>query len=149
FDVLGAVDGVLGVLGVCVSTGVEVVDQRAGALVAALAAAVEDAGHGGQAGIADGLHRGHKVVGGPGAGLLVEILQGGGRRRQRRRAPGAGVLPGADGPAGGGGLLDVPSAVPVHLPAGGADADRPAAGGGLPAPHGGAGGGPGGVGGAG
>src|SRR5699024_5281441 len=31
-DVLGAVDGVLGVLGVGVCTGVEVVDQRAGAL---------------------------------------------------------------------------------------------------------------------
>src|SRR5699024_11832648 len=83
------------------------------------------------------------------AGLGAAADRGGGRRRQRRRAPGAGVLPGADGPAGGGRLLDVPPAVPVHLPAGGADADRPAAGGGLPAPHGGAGGDPGGVGGAG
>src|SRR5699024_11067108 len=64
------------------------------------------------------------------AGLGAAADRGGGRRRQRRRAPGAGVLPGTDGPAGGGRLLDVPPAVPVHLPAGGADADRPAAGGG-------------------
>ena len=69
-----AVGGVGGVVGVGELAAVQVVHQRAGALVAALAAAVDDGG-GGDAGILQSLQGLFKVFGGPGA-VLVDVLQG-------------------------------------------------------------------------
>src|SRR5699024_6483155 len=81
--VVGAVGVVGGAVVIHVVVGVQVVHQSAGALVAALGAAVDDAGGGQRDGAVvdgglDGLHGGHEVVGGPGAGLLVDVLEGAG-----------------------------------------------------------------------
>ena len=61
----------------CIGEGaaVHVVDDSAGALVAALAAAVDSANVG-LAGIIDGLHSLQEVLGGPGVGVFVHVLHG-------------------------------------------------------------------------
>ena len=82
-DVVGAVNVVGAAIVGDKVVGVQVVHQCTGALVTALSAAVDDAGlsHGdgaGVHGVLQGLTGGHEIVGGPGAGLLVDVLQGAG-----------------------------------------------------------------------
>src|SRR5699024_1734049 len=59
-----------------------VVHQSAGALVAALAAAVNDGGGHNLAAVAQGLQSLHEVIGGPGTGLLIDVLQSAGLLEQ-------------------------------------------------------------------
>ena len=72
-DVFGRISGVLGVGCIGKGAAVHVVDDGAGALVAALAAAVDRADVG-LAGVVDGLHSLQEVVGGPGVVLGIDIL---------------------------------------------------------------------------
>src|SRR5699024_10384824 len=80
--VLLAVSGVSGVVSVGVGAAVQVVYQSAGALVAALAAAVNDGGGHNLAAVAQGLQSLHEVIGGPGTGLLINVLQSAGLLEQ-------------------------------------------------------------------
>ena len=74
-DVLSGVSGVLGVGCIGEGAAVHIVDDGAGALVAALAAAVDRADVG-LAGVVDGLHSLQEVVGGPGVILSIHVLHG-------------------------------------------------------------------------
>ena len=80
-DVVGAVGVVAAAVLSDEVVAVEVVDEGAGALVAALRAAVDDAGSGdidgaGSGRVTDGRHGGYEIVGRPGAGLVVYVLEG-------------------------------------------------------------------------
>ena len=76
-DVVGVVPQVLGVLGVGEGTAVEVVDEGAGALVAALASA-EDSAHGAVELAGQSLNGLDEVLGGPGVVLQIHILESAG-----------------------------------------------------------------------
>lgn len=80
-DVVLAVGGVGGPVLIDKVVGIQVVDEGAGTLVPALGATVDnarsiDVDGTRRSGVTHRFHSLHEVVGGPGTGLLVDILEG-------------------------------------------------------------------------